>query len=210
MSAPADRDAGSLAVSPFTGFPDSGAVVVFDLEITTWEGALARNWSGPGEYREVVQIGAVRLDAAMPMAELGSFEILVRPQKNPVLSDYFIRLTGISNEDLEREAVGFPEALSAFRAFVGDAELVLCNGGDSLCLVQNSEWASIEWPFPPGLFGNVRERLSKVLGIPRSETVSSELPGMIGLEQVPGAHTGLGDSRAIAAALRHLRADGRL
>lgn len=32
--------------------------VIFDTEYTTWEGAADRDWTGPGEHREVVQIGA--------------------------------------------------------------------------------------------------------------------------------------------------------
>jgi len=210
MGGRADRVSGSTAAVPFAGFPEHGSIVVFDLEITAWEGSLARNWSGPGEYMEVVQIGAVKLDAAMPMAERDSFEILVRPQKNPVLSDYFTALTGISNADLEREAVGFAEALAAFRAFVGDAGTVLSNGADWSDLVQNAEWAGVEWPFPPGLFANVRDAIAGALGVANREAVSSGLPARLGLEELPDAHTGLGDSRAIAAALRHLRAGGRL
>ncbi len=34
--------------------------VVFDLEFTAWERSVARNWSRPGEKKEVVQIGAVK------------------------------------------------------------------------------------------------------------------------------------------------------
>ena len=38
-----------------------GVVAVFDLECTSWEGAQARNWSGPGGEPEVVDIGAMSL-----------------------------------------------------------------------------------------------------------------------------------------------------
>jgi inhibitor of KinA sporulation pathway (predicted exonuclease) len=210
MSGRADRVAGSTAATPFDGFPESGSIVIFDLEITAWEGSLARNWSGPGEYMEVVQIGAVKLDAAMPMAEQDSFEILIRPEKNPVLSDYFTALTGITNVDLDREAVGFSEALQAFAAFVGEARAAYSNGSDWSDLVQNAGWAGVAWPFPPGLFSNIRETIAGALGVSNRQAVSSSLPAQLGLEEVPGAHTGLGDSRAIAAALRQLRADGRL
>ncbi len=36
-------------------------VVVYDLEYTAWEGSLERNWSGPNEDPEIVQIGAVKI-----------------------------------------------------------------------------------------------------------------------------------------------------
>ena len=143
MPGRADRVKESAAAGPFRDFPKRGSVVVFDLEITAWKGSLARNWSGPGEFMEVVQIGAVKLDAAMPMAELASFEVLVTPEKNPVLSDYFIELTGITNADLSRHGVPFQDALTRFADFVGDAGLVLSNGTDWSDLVQNADWAGM-------------------------------------------------------------------
>jgi hypothetical protein len=47
-------------------------VVVFDTEFTAWRGSMERNWAGPGEFREIVQIGAVRIDAET-LAEAESF-----------------------------------------------------------------------------------------------------------------------------------------
>ena len=210
MPGRADRVKESAAAGPFRDFPEQGAVVVFDLEITAWEGSLARNWSGPGEFMEVVQIGAVKLDAAMPMAELASFEVLVMPEKNPVLSDYFIELTGISNADLISDGMPFEEALTGFAHFIGDASLVVSNGSDWCDLVQNAVWAGTAWPFKDDLFTNIRPRIAEALGLPESLTVSSTLPQHLGHTAMPGAHTGLGDSRAIALAVRDLRSQGRL
>ena len=66
--------------------PRSGEIVVCDLEWTAWEGSLERSWSGPGEYREVIQIGAVCLDA-VHFRLVAVFDRLVRPVRNPILSD---------------------------------------------------------------------------------------------------------------------------
>ena len=45
--------------------PDAVATLtVFDLEFTAWECSMASHWLRPGEFKEVVQIGAVRLDGA--------------------------------------------------------------------------------------------------------------------------------------------------
>jgi len=210
MPGRADRVKESAAAGPFREFPEQGTVVVFDLEITAWEGSLARSWSGPDEFMEVVQIGAVKIDAAMPMAELASFEVLVKPRKNPVLSDYFTKLTGISNADLMSDGIPFEEALNRFAEFIGDAGLVVSNGSDWCDLVQNADWAAMAWPFRDDLFANIRPRLAEVLGLPENLTVSSTLPQQLGHMAMPGAHTGLGDSRAIALAVRDLRAQERL
>jgi inhibitor of KinA sporulation pathway (predicted exonuclease) len=53
-------------------------LTVFDLEFTAWECSMASHWLRPGEFKEVIQIGAVRLDAAS-FQILDAFEILVRP-----------------------------------------------------------------------------------------------------------------------------------
>jgi len=36
--------------------------VVFDTEFTAWKGSRERNWSGPNEHREIVQIAAQQVD----------------------------------------------------------------------------------------------------------------------------------------------------
>ena len=63
----------------FPGIPLHGPVVVFDLEWTAWEGSRDRNWSGPKEEREIIEIGAVKIDGANGFAETVRFENLVRP-----------------------------------------------------------------------------------------------------------------------------------
>jgi len=97
-------------------------IVIFDLEFTAWEGSVASRWSRPGEYTEVVQIGAVKL-AADSLKELDSFEMLVKPRINPKLSDYLVALTGITNERLEAFGVDFITAYRAFLDFVGDGAI---------------------------------------------------------------------------------------
>ena len=63
-------------------------LIVFDLEFTSWECSMASHWLRPGEFKEVVQIGAVRL-AADTFEILDEFDILVRPRVNRELSAYF-------------------------------------------------------------------------------------------------------------------------
>ena len=57
---------------------------------------MARHWLSPGEFKEVVQIGAVKLDAES-FALLAEFDQLVRPRVNFPLGPYFEKLTGISS-----------------------------------------------------------------------------------------------------------------
>jgi inhibitor of KinA sporulation pathway (predicted exonuclease) len=109
--------------------------VIFDLEFTAWEGSMQSRWTRPGELSEVVQIGAVKLDAAS-LKEVECFDMLVRPRVNPVLSDYLVTLTGITNQAMERRGVDFAVAYRAFLDFVGDAR-IFAHGRDDLIFAAN-------------------------------------------------------------------------
>ncbi len=95
-------------------------IIVYDTEFTTWEGAMARDWSGPYEHRELVQLAAQKVDLVSGVV-LDSFERLVQPRINPVLSNYFISLTGITNEQVARGGVDFEVMYEALLAWAGEA-----------------------------------------------------------------------------------------
>jgi inhibitor of KinA sporulation pathway (predicted exonuclease) len=189
---------------------DGGTIVIHDLEYTSWEGSLARRWSGEGEYRELVQIGAVKLEWTQGLPEIDSFERFSLPEFNPVLSDYFTGLTGITNADLDREGRPFARVIAEFADFVGDSPVVAANGDDARCLVENCGWRGVEMPIAEERTLNLRPLFMAHLNLPRAATVSSELPGLLGLSMEGTAHTGLADARAIALALRVMWRDGLL
>ena len=113
--------------------------VILDLEYTCWEGSLERSWSGLNEFREIIQIGSIIVER-MPGGEIiekNSFSCLVRPSKNPSLSEYCISLTGISQQELDDSAVPFDKAVSLFCEFVASVNLIICNGNDGQVLTEN-------------------------------------------------------------------------
>ncbi len=116
----------------------TASFVLYDTEFTTWAGALERRWSGPNEFREVVQIGAMRVDAAT-LQPLASFDVLVKPVKNPVVSDYFTQLTGITQGAIDAQGLGFTDALAQFRAFIGRDEAA-AYGNDAGVIRENMCW----------------------------------------------------------------------
>lgn len=187
----------------FAVLPRSGEMVVFDLEWTAWEGSHARNWSGPGEYREIIQIGAVRLDA-VGFDLLALLDLLVLPVRNPVLSDYIMKLSGLTNERMQAEGVSLAAALAQFEVFVGGRPL-WCNGADAAVLRDNCALQGLQCPVAPGCIGNVRPLLAHATGLPASRLVSSELPALLGIDPARDHHTGAGDAIAIARALAALR-----
>lgn len=105
-------------------------LVVYDLEYTTWPGAMGRKWRGEGEEMEVVQVGAVKLRAAPAtdgtrmLEEVDALSLLVKPAANPELSEYFTKLTGVRQEKVDADGVAFPTAWERLMAFAGDAPLI--------------------------------------------------------------------------------------
>ena len=88
--------------------------IVFDLEFTSWEGSMQRNWSGENEYKEIVQIAAIKVTDGKISDKLN---ILVKPNINPNLSDYFQKLTGIKNKHIKKSGIDIHIALEMFYNF---------------------------------------------------------------------------------------------
>lgn len=187
---------------------DNPFLVLFDLEFTSWERGVGSGWRQPGRRREIVQIGAVRLDCIADLAELNGFSALVKPVFDPCLSSYFSDLTGITQESVDRHGVSFSQALASFQAFIGDAPVTLaCHGLDGEIVLENCGWHGIEGPSLFGECYNLRPLIEDVSGVSAS---ASELPDCFGLDTVEAAHDALGDARALAVVLRYLIAEGRI
>ena len=91
--------------------------VIFDTEYTTWPGCQEKGWSG-NQKKEIVQIGALKISDQLEVTE--ELNILCRPVINPILSDYFIELTHITNERVQKQGIPFPTAYQKFESFVGN------------------------------------------------------------------------------------------
>ncbi|MEZ5667391.1 MAG: exonuclease domain-containing protein [Alphaproteobacteria bacterium] len=193
-------------------FDPSRPCVLFDLELTAWQGSMQAGWSRPGEWREVIQIGAVRLGPGSALAERGAFTCLVRPVRNPELSDYIVALTGISRQAIAAEGLDFPEALARFDAFAGTDDAPLyCNGADHEILAENAGWHGIPPSRHQGRMVNFRRHLGTLLGVGAADFHSIQVAALAGAGPEPArTHQALADVRTVAAGLRHLIADGRL
>ncbi|MFH1741129.1 MAG: 3'-5' exonuclease [bacterium] len=184
-------------------------IIVFDMEYTAWEGSVQRNWSGPNEHREIVQIGAVKLDVGRGLEEIDSFEIMIRPRINPQLSDYFITLTKITQDRVDWEGVDLVEAMADFSSFAGSSSLLYCNGIDAELLAENSDLYRINCPLNKDRFRNVSSLLSREAQV-TNHVVSGELDEVFGIKVDLPAHDAVADARKIAAVLRNLRKKGRV
>lgn len=181
--------------------------VVFDLEFTTWQGALEQDWGAPGQLREIVQIGALRLREDFSVVE--EYEALVRPVVNPQLSSYFTELTGIDQETVDREGGSAAEALGDFLGFCR-GQSVLSYGNDMVVLGENVGWArargeDVKNGFLGAHFLNIRPWLNTVA----PETEKANVGRLWQVLDLPKPaegkeHSALFDCYSFAAALKHL------
>ena len=176
--------------------------IVFDLEWTAWEGSKARNWTGPGEYREIYDIGAVHVSGA-DYEVLAKFRQLVALEIVPELPAFSIELTGITPQEIAKEGIPFQEAIQQFAAFTKGLQCY-CWGHDGDILAENCQLKSIENPFTPSRFINMRE-VFKAQGVPADDYHSSTIVEYFGKQNVHTAHQGLDDALNIVEALRLLK-----
>ena len=190
-------------------WPHDGRIAIIDLEYTAWDGSAARGWREDWEWREIVQIGCAEVDAGQNFAVLDTIEIMVRPQRNPVLSDYFTALTGISQQAVDRDGVSYAEAVTSLCAF-GAADRMIFNGTDGEVLRENCRFHELEMPWREETMFNFRPLLTKTLGYDSDQLVSSDLPGLAGITVEGREHSALHDCMAIAGAFAAWRTAGRL
>ena len=178
--------------------------VVYDLEFTAWDGSMARKWLAPGEFKEIVQIGAAKVSAAFSTLE--TFDCVVRPRVNPVLSGYLETLTGITNVTISERGVDFEEALASFVAFAGPLPIIAF-GRDDLVLQDNIRLYGLK-TIPP---------LPQVVDIRRWLIDNGiDVRGMHACDVGPAAgvpfdghtHDGLADALSVAAGIKALMARG--
>jgi inhibitor of KinA sporulation pathway (predicted exonuclease) len=171
--------------------------VVFDLEFTAWEGSMESRWTRPGELTEVVQIGAVKLDAAS-LAEIDSFNMLVRPRVNPVLSDYLTELTGITNAAVAERGVDFVVAYRAFLDFVGDAR-IHAHGRDDSILAGNLKLYGWDRALRVPPYANAIDWFM-AQGLDVAGKSACDMAELVGAVFEGHRHDALADARGMAAA----------
>jgi len=166
---------------------------------------MAHHWLTPGEFREVVQIGAVRLDADS-FAILDTFEALVVPRVNPVLSPYFEKLTGITSRQLIRDGMDFSTAYAGFLAFAGEGPIA-AYGRDDRALRDNLRLYGMTGARPLPVFYDLRGWFA-VLGVDPRGMHSCDIAPALGVPFQGRAHNALDDARSVATVMALLASRG--
>ena len=183
----------------------SPTITIFDLEYTAWTGSMARRWLAPGEFKEVVQIGAVKLDAdsLTPIAE---FDALIKPRINAELSPYFEQLTGITNEQVKTRGMDFAEAYTRFLDFA-ENDPIAAFGHDEWVLEENLRLYGIASTREMPLFYDLRGWFA-VQGLDPRGLVSCEIAPKLGIAFEGHSHNALNDARSMAAAMAAMATRG--
>jgi|OM-RGC.v1.018148226 DNA polymerase III, alpha subunit (gram-positive type) len=173
--------------------------VIFDTEFTSWEGAHARNWSGEGEHRELIQLGTIKVRR---LAEVDSLLLYSQPVINPQLSDFIIELTGVTQQDVDERGKAFTAVYQRFMEWVGDLPVVSF-GTDETVLQENHDLQHTGVQLSIEQFSDVRD-IFKAAGIETQQYSSGTIPAAFGLTPPPDAHDALNDCRSILLALQAL------
>ena len=177
-------------------------IIIFDTEYTAWEGSQERNWSEEDEYKEIVQIAAIKIINGKIVDE---FDILIKPKINSYLSDYFTNLTGISNEDLTN-SIDFEDGVYKFRKFCGDFD-VYAYGKDYDIIVDNFKLYNI----PSDNILKWKENNYDIRNYFESKNIDSSKFSSGTIYQITGKtfedfsqHNALWDSKSVFYAIKYL------
>lgn len=167
--------------------------VIIDLEATCDE-----NHALPREETEIIEIGAVLVDAAL--REVGTFQTFVQPVRHRILTPFCTRLTTITQAQVEA-APRFPDAIRALRAFVAGTDALFCSWGgyDRNQFERDARFHGVSLPFGPRHL-NLKKAFSRRLGT----TMPFGLGGALrraGLTFEGTQHRGIDDARNIARLL---------
>jgi len=181
------------------------SAVVYDLEFTAWEGSMRHRWLRPGEFKEVVQIGAIKVDP-LSLAVRDTFSVFVRPRINPALSPYLEKLTGITTDILRQEGRDFAAAYRAFLDFAGGG-VCASFGRDELVLAENLRLYGLAGPADAPEFRDLRPWFQSN-GIETCGLHSCEVGPRLGVPLEGQAHNALADCVSVVAGMKVLVARG--
>ncbi len=181
------------------------SAVVYDLEFTAWEGSMRHRWLRPGEFKEIVQIGAVKVDPSS-LAVRETFSVFVRPRINPALSPYLERLTGITTDILREQGRDFAAAYRAFLDFAGGG-VCAAFGRDELVFEENRRLYGMAAPADEPEFRDLRPWFG-ANGMETCGLHSCDIGPKLGVPLDGRAHNALADSLSVVAGMRVLIARG--
>ncbi|HEY1122687.1 MAG TPA: 3'-5' exonuclease [Haloferula sp.] len=171
---------------------DSPVLAIVDFEATCCD-----QQSFPRDQMEIIEIGAVAVDAATG-AVFSEFGTFTRPVRHPLLSSFCTTLTTITQSEVEA-APTFAEALASFAAWLARFERpVFCSWGDydRNQLEKDCDFHRLPVPFSNG-HRNLKKEFSKAIGTTERFGLGQALD-RLGLTFEGTPHRGIDDAKNIA------------
>ncbi|WP_052098172.1 3'-5' exonuclease [Paenibacillus stellifer] len=154
---------------------------------------------------EVIEIGAVRLDASL--RQVDEFTSLIKPVYFSTLNSFIKKKTGIPQEEIDI-APRFPKVISAFRRWLDqsqDGVLLLTWGGEDMKrIIQDTRMHKLDdtyWMTTP--YYDLLKGLLRAKGLKNDISVEGALQ-LLELEPAGSAHRALGDARMTSEIFRAL------
>jgi len=192
--------------------------ILFDTEYTSWKGCQENGWTGR-KKKEIVQIAALKITDDLRVMD--TFNELCRPIINPILSDYFVKLTRITNEMVQKEGHPFPETYERFKKFAGSNFCLshswgsgYYNKSDGSIIEENLRLHNLptESDIKYRNIAHIFKKLYKIHHIDIKSQSSGQIVKLLHLEKQQehlhlDEHNALFDSYSILIGLRYFRED---
>lgn len=150
------------------------------------------------DVRQVVQIAAIKFDT-VTRRECATFDVLVKPLYTKTLPEFFVELTGITQQQVDADGLEFPAALSQFIAFCGEVPIFTFDK-DWEVLAQNCGYYDLPFVYAAAPFTRVKALLPQ-WGVDPNAYSSGTLYQAAGLKMDGHVHNALHDVRSMAAAV---------
>ncbi len=182
--------------------------IIVDLEWTSWKGNYSgknfeiekrKNW----QKKEIIQIGAIKFNKNYKI--LDTLNLYVKPLFNPILSNYTINLTNITNKLIEKKGLNFIKANKKLLNFSKNCTL-LSNGNDGEVLKKNYRYNKINLS---GLkIINIKKIFEKKYHIPKNFLHSPKIKAFYGYKySKDDAHDALKDCKSVLFAIKKMKFD---
>lgn len=164
----------------------SSTFVIYDTEYTAWKGSQENDWKRYGEYREIIEIGAVRASLCKnKIVVKEEFTVLVRPVKNPLLSGYIKKLCRISQRMIEERGVLFQHAWKRFLNFTKGANIVLSFGEDNIVIRENLKLNNVFYKINKSYWFDYKKIFIKESKLARQIPIQScDIPKALGIKSL--------------------------
>lgn len=176
--------------------------IIFDTEYASWEGFISLPLDDERRKKaEIVQIAALKINLNdLSVAE--EFNCYIKPYFEPKLTQYFTKLTGITDELLATEGTDFLSAYGRFLHFTGGRPCYSHAWGqdaaDEIVIRNNLKL----WKFPYAKepqYRNIAKWFAqryKTLGFPIERQSSGQIGKLLGLDKEI-AHLNLDEHNAL-------------